>query len=616
MLNGFRQWLRTRFFRQRLERGRQAEMAAYPRHVRGARGIESVIADLRFGLRLFERKPFSTLTMVVVLALGIGFNTALFVFVYSLVNSPPPGVVRDESLVRIRGINQRAPGYTTGREFSYPEYREYAAQPGLFTAVAAWTSSDVVLDVGGREEHLLSGAATYVTANYFLVLGVRPIVGAGLPDVPAPPLVAVISHVVWERHFGLAPDVVGKTLKVNGFPVTIVGVAPRRFAGARTGGSQVRVWLPLSARPLLQRTPTSDLVSYDSAVFGLVARLAPGIDVSQTLPTVQAIAALSAQQTTRVLSGTPSTDVVTLLADNYFPPSGETSDGIGRAASLMIPLLILSITCTNVSALLAGLAVARRREIAVRLSLGAARSRIVRQLVTESVLLALAAGALGLFVIWVLLSVFDSSVADVQIVLDWRGLLFTFGFAVATGIVFGISPALHATRLALSDVTQGHGRLSRRRPFAAAVGIRRRADRADTARASGHGRDDPGNEGGSPQAPVSSLCRSDSGRALQHQSAVWISGPDARRHVAALADAIGCVARRGGSRRARERRRLLRRFSAPRGSTDRCRGGDESARPRASRSRRLFSTHGDSFRSGTRLRGCRQGRQRRYCDWR
>jgi len=427
---------------------------------KSARGIESIIADLRFGIRQFRRRPFSTTTMVVVLALGIGFNTALFVFVYSLMNSPPPGMARQESLVRIRGIDRTRPGQTVGREFSYPEYREYASQQTLFSAVAAWTSSDVVFDLGGGDESLLSGAATYVTANYFQVLGVSPMMGAGLPtdgraDDSAPQLVAVISHVLWDQYFGRAPDVVGKTVKVNDVPVTIVGIAPRRFAGARTGGSQVRVWLPLNARPILQRTPAA-LAGYDSAFLGLVAVLRPGIQVGQTLPTVQAIATRTVQQTTRGLaSGALSTDVVTLLGDNYFPPSGEAPDTIGRATSLLIPLLILLITCTNVSTLLAGLAVARRREIAVRLSLGAPRRRIVRQLVTESVLLALAAGGLGLGVIWVLLRLFDSSVPDVQLMLDWRGLLFTFGFAVATGILFGISPALHATRLPLSAVLKG-----------------------------------------------------------------------------------------------------------------------------------------------------------------
>jgi predicted permease len=494
MLNRFRLWLRTVVFRGRLEREMHDEMAVHlarsmerlvasgmapeearraarrefghvesiqeeARDARGARGIESIGADVRFGLRQFARRPFSALTMIVVLAIGIGFNTALFVFLYSFVTSPPSGIERQESLVRIRGIDRStSPGQIVGREFSYPEYREYAAQQDLFSAVAAWTSSDVVLDVGGNGERLHSGAATYVTANYFQVLGVNPILGVSLPaaapdDTAPPDLAAVIGYVVWDRYFGKAPDVIGRTLKVNDVPVTIVGVAPRRFAGTRTGGSHVRVWLPLGARPLVQRTPAAVLASYDSAFLGLVARLQPGIEIGQTMPRVRTIAARTAQQTTLGQANrAPSTDVVRLLADNYFPPSGETPGVVGRATTLLIPLLILMITCTNVSALLAGLAAARRREIAVRLSLGAPRRRIVRQLVTESVLLAVAAGALGLFVIWVLWSLFDSRLPDTQLILDWRGLVFTFGFAVATGFLFGISPALHATRVALSEV--------------------------------------------------------------------------------------------------------------------------------------------------------------------
>jgi predicted permease len=479
--------LRTIFLRRRLEREMQEEMASHlaqsterllargltraeagaaarrefgsvaywqeqARDARGARWVESILADLRFGLRHFGRTPFSTLTMIVLLALGIGFNTALFTVFYSLVNMPPPGIARSETLVRIRGID-RSSGRVLGREFSYPEYREYAAQRTLFSAVAAWTSSDVVLDVGERQESLHSAAATYVTAGYFPVLGVRPVLGAGLPpstsDRGEPQVVAVISHPVWDRYFGKAPDIIGKTVKVNEVAVTIVGVAPRRFAGARTGGSQMRLWLPLNARPLLQRTSALALSSYDSAALGLVARLRPGIEATQTIPTVQAIAARAAQQTrTRAAI---STDVVTLL-DNYFPPSGERPSVVGRLTSLLIPLLILVLPCTNVSALLAGLAVARRREIAVRLSLGAPRRRIVRQLVTESVLLALAAAVLGLCVILILLKVFGARLPDTQLVVHWPAISFTFGLAIATGIGFGVSPALHATRVAVADI--------------------------------------------------------------------------------------------------------------------------------------------------------------------
>ena len=328
----------------------------------------------------------------------------------------------------------------------------------------------MALDVGGDDESLHSGAATYVTASYFQVLGVRPMFGPGLPlnardDSDSADLVAVISHTVWERYYGRANDVAGRTLKVNGVPVTIVGVTPRRFNGARTGGSQVRVWLPLSARSVVQRRLAHAGPGPETAIFGLVARLQPGIQASQTLPVVQAVAARSADQVTpRGGNVVLSTDVVPLLADNYFPPSGEVQDRrrqlVGQLVPLLIPVLILSITCTTVSALQAGLAIGRRREMAVRLALGAPRRRLVRQLVTESVMLALAAGALGLFVIWVLLRVFESAIPDLVVAIDWRSLAFTGGLALATGVLFGLSPALHATRLALSDVLKdGAGQL-------------------------------------------------------------------------------------------------------------------------------------------------------------
>lgn len=448
------------------EQARQAALRAFGgieqakeacRDARGVNAIDHTIQDLRFACRHFARAPFVTATMIGIFALGIGFSTALLLFIQSFVSGPVPGIPRDESLVRIRGIDRTRPGHAIGREFSYPEYREYAAQRTLFSGVAAWTSSDIVFDAGTRAANPQSGAATYVTGNYFQVLGLRPTLGVGLPMAAndadsAPPLVAVISHALWERHFDRSPDVIGRTMKVNGVTVTIIGVAPRRFAGARTGGSQMRVWLPLSARPLIQRTPLA-LASYDEARFGLAARLPPGVRADQTAPTVEAVAARSAQQMTAGSTGlVASTDVVPLIASNYFPPSGAPDEGsTGRVISLIFPVLILLITCTNVSALLAGLGVARRREIAVRLALGAGRRRVVRQLVTETVMLAMAAGALGLFVIWLLLRLFDASIPDLAIEIDWRVIAFAFSLALVAGVLFGLSPALHSTRLGLLE---------------------------------------------------------------------------------------------------------------------------------------------------------------------
>ena len=269
--------------------GSTALAADQCREERRVTAVTDVLADLRFAVRQFRRRPLSSLTMIMVLALGIGFSSSVFILFSSIGSSPPAAVGRDDAVVRIRGIDRgRGLGRAIGREFPYSEYREYAAASQVFESVAAWTSTDVVLDVGQGTEQLVSGAATYVTGAYFPVLGIRLIAGAGLPTDAqksttsgAPVLAAVISHAIWERYFDKASDVIGRTLKVNGTTVTITGVAPRRFAGARSGGSVLRVWLPLNARRIAQRatlTPGSpgSPENNDAAIFGLVARLQPG----------------------------------------------------------------------------------------------------------------------------------------------------------------------------------------------------------------------------------------------------------------------------------------------------------------------------------------------------
>jgi predicted permease len=443
----------------RREFGNVASIQEDARDARGGRPLGSVVADLRYGLRQAARRPMSTITIVAVLALGIGFNAALFVIVSALVTSVSPGVSADESLVRIRGGARRA-GFSgiQGREVSLQEFHEYAAATHLFRAVAGWTSSDVTLDAGGGRS-LDSGAATFVTSEYFPVLGVRPALGAGLPmastdQAAEAALVAVISHAVWVRHYGRADDVVGRTIEVNGVPVTIAGVAPRRFNGARTGGSRMRVWLPLAARTTVRQPAADGRTGADPAALGVVARLQPGVDLADTQVPVQAIAERAARSSSSE-DAAWSADVAVLTADNYFPPSGlgpDEGQSAGRFVVLLIPLLILAITGTTVSSLQAGLAVARRREMAVRLALGASRRRIVRQLATESVGFAFVAGAVALAVIGILLRIFESAMPDVEVAIGWSSVAFSGGLALLTGILVGLSPALHATRLALGEV--------------------------------------------------------------------------------------------------------------------------------------------------------------------
>ena len=421
------------------------------RDARGGRWLEGAAADARYALRQFRRTPWSAATMLLLLALGIGANSALFTLLHSMRTQPPQGIPRDEKLVRIRGVDRSR---FSGGEVAYPEVLGLQAHQDVFDGVAAWTSTGPTLDVGDIENGIIAGTATYVTDGYFDVLGVRPALGrvlqrnSSVADGSA--LIAVISAALWERHYGSRSDILGSTLKVNDVVVTIVGVGPPRFKGADNTGQDRRVWMPLAARSIVERSGTGALSSHDSTLFRVVARLAPDVAADAALPAVHTIAARASAAMTRPPTG-GTADIVPLLANNIRPRSGGGGLTEGMAFSAFT-LLTLLVTCTNVSTLLVGIAWNRRREIAVRLSLGAARRRIVRQLLTESVLLALTAASIGILLMWALIRAYSARIPDTQLLLQWPTLLFTAAFAIGTGVVFGLSPALHATRFAVSDV--------------------------------------------------------------------------------------------------------------------------------------------------------------------
>jgi predicted permease len=428
------------------------------RDAHGMRPLEDLAMDARFALRHFRRAPLSTAAMILVLMLGIGVNAALFAVLHSVTTLPAPGIPRDPALVRIRGVESTSLVGRVRREMPLSEVREYERHRELFDGVAGWAEGSVALDLGDSDRGAVAATALYVTGNYFPLLRVPLALGAGLPasaegDDASTVLAAVISHSLWDRYFGGSPDVLGRTLEVDGVPVTIVGVAPPRFGGVDRGrASEPVLWLPLAARPLV-RGSRAPALRGDSAFLYAVARLRPGVTAEQAMPTVRAIGSRAAPGAPfgSIRRTDPSAEVVPLLADNARP--GFESQLAARTRVFgAATLLILLVTCTNVSGLLVGSAAARRHEIAVRLSLGAGRGRILRQLLTESVLLALAAGILALWVLWVVLGVIGTHFPDLQLVLDARVTAFTSGFALLTGILFGLSPALHATRLAVGEV--------------------------------------------------------------------------------------------------------------------------------------------------------------------
>ena len=429
------------------------------RDARGLQWLESVVADAGFAMRHFGRRPLTAVTIVLVLALGIGVNAGIFSMIQAAMMRPAPGVPRDDALVRIRGTSLvRQEGRIQPRGLTQAELRSLASQRETFAAVAGWVNDDLVLDRGASADPVtLRGQ--FVTPGYFSILGVRSALGAGLsaatPDVAGAELQAVLAHSVWVKEFGGDSAIVGQSVTINDVAVRVAGIAPPRFRGPVAVPGRPNIWLPIEARTALSHGPPR-VADQDSMVYQALARLTPDATLDRA-NTVAAVVARGAVAHLEQDCCVHSSDVVWLRGDTEVARAGEkvvlatVLGGLG--------LLVLLVACTNVSALFIGAAVARRQEIAVRLSLGASRRRLIRQLVTESGILALAGGALGLSLFWVVTRVLRSMIgADyAEFDPDFTTVGFTAAFALGVGIVFGMSPAFHATRAGVASVLKDSG---------------------------------------------------------------------------------------------------------------------------------------------------------------
>jgi predicted permease len=431
---------------------RRPGRAVDPNAPRG-RPLTGTGSDLRYAVRQLVRSPLFAAISIALLSVGIGVNAALVSVIDTRLAHPVAGVPSIDGLVelelqRIRGANRP---WTTFEEFL--ELRDRQRAFDHLAAVALTTFGETpIVDLG---DATLEVAAVFVSGDYFAVMRPRMALGSPLPVVDdrravADP-VAVVSYPFWRARLGSDSAVIGRTVRVNRVPVTIVGVLPRGFEPGRVPHT-VELWLPLAMRPLIQSPPDRTGVTWpgrlpvESVVDGMTGRLRPGVSVEQA---TAALGAIAAGIGGRFRPEMPLTGVA-------LHPLGDLSDSelwSGSAIIGNVTLLILLTACANVSILLLGRAVIRRREVAVRLALGARRSRVVRLLVVESVLLALLAGSAGILVAHWICEFFNARFPGMgtDYALSWRSVSVTLAFAAATGIAFGLVPALHATRASVGD---------------------------------------------------------------------------------------------------------------------------------------------------------------------
>ena len=422
--------------------------------------MKGFLQDLRHALRLLVKSPGFTLVAVLTLALGTGVNTTVFSLINGILLRPMP-VAHPEQIVVLAARQEGSQGF---QSFSYPDYQDIRSQTDAFSDILAYRVSLVGLSVDGKGEHCV---VSRVTGNYFRTLGIQPALGRFiLPSegqTPGADPIFVLGYAYWQKRFGGDKSVIGKQVDIDGHPVTIVGVAPKGFAGMYSF-LNMDGYLPLSAVAGSRgSTPVEETWTHrEERSLELRGRLKPGVKLTQAEASLQVVALRLAEQHRETDKGMR----LNLFPERLARPAPDPDETVPKIslAFTALAMLVLLVACFNIANILLVRATARQREMAIRSAIGAGWGRLLRQGITESLLLALAGGMGGLLFGW-WASRFLSTLplgTDLPIEFnfqpDVRVYLFTAILVVVTAVLVGVIPAFHLTKTDLNPVLREGGR--------------------------------------------------------------------------------------------------------------------------------------------------------------
>lgn len=422
--------------------------------------LHDLVHDARYGLRMLRKAPGFTAIAVLTLALGIGANTAIFSLVDSLLLRPLP--VKDPGQLAVIAFRQGHGPLLT--QFSAADLRDIRAQStDVFSDMLGYMFAFDGISLNGKADRAFT---YYVTGNFFSVLAMKPYAGRLiLPSegqTPGADPVAVLAYAYWKTHFGGDPSIVGKRILVNAHPCTVVGIAPPEFHGLYPAPA-AQLYLPFSMLGTFEAGWPKDLMS-NRILQNLIVlgRLRPGVSIATANATLNVIARRLSDEYPETNKGMS----LSAYPERLARPDPSTAGTLIRIAALFLGLvaLVLLLACANIANLLMVRATSRAREMAVRAALGAARSRLIRQLFTESILLALFGGVAGLFLGMSASRAIGSidlhTPVPVSLVygFDWRIFVYTFAAALLTGVIVGVIPALRASRTSISIALHESGR--------------------------------------------------------------------------------------------------------------------------------------------------------------